>query len=246
MPTAPAGETAVADVGRLYAALNTQYPGLATISERWRVGDGLKPDARPRAAPDRGRARRRDARPADPRRASLALRILAAPRRAGRARGRRPRGRRAPRATAAASRPSSRRSASRRGRCARRWSRAPSATAAVGLAAGLLGGAALTNRFPDLLALGADGRRPLPGAASPRSRGRRRDRRGSARRRSPPPPPRRIQARRAFRGDVRREAPWLSAAIDARKLFVVHESATGNVVSLQGASLQASPASSSR
>jgi len=31
------------------------------------------------------------------------------------------------------------------------------------------------------------------------------------------------------------------AAIDARKLFVVHESATGNVVSLQGASLQAEP-----
>lgn len=30
-------------------------------------------------------------------------------------------------------------------------------------------------------------------------------------------------------------------AIDARKLFVVHESATGNVVSLQGASLQAQP-----
>jgi hypothetical protein len=36
------------------------------------------------------------------------------------------------------------------------------ATAAVGLAAGVLGGALLTNRFPDLLALGADGRRPLP------------------------------------------------------------------------------------
>ena len=36
------------------------------------------------------------------------------------------------------------------------------ATAAVGLLAGVLGGAALTNLFPDLLALGADGRRPLP------------------------------------------------------------------------------------
>ena len=33
----------------------------------------------------------------------------------------------------------------------------------------------------------------------------------------------------------------MNAAIDARKLFVVHESATGNVVSLQGASLQAEP-----
>ena len=30
-------------------------------------------------------------------------------------------------------------------------------------------------------------------------------------------------------------------AVDARKLFVVHESATGNVVSLQGASLQVEP-----
>src|SRR4051812_479749 len=33
----------------------------------------------------------------------------------------------------------------------------------------------------------------------------------------------------------------MGSAIDARKLFVVHESATGNVVSLQGASLQADP-----
>ncbi len=33
----------------------------------------------------------------------------------------------------------------------------------------------------------------------------------------------------------------MGSAIDARKLFVVHESATGNVVSLQGASLQAEP-----
>ena len=36
------------------------------------------------------------------------------------------------------------------------------ATAAAGLVAGVLGGAALTNLFRDLLALGADGRRPLP------------------------------------------------------------------------------------
>ena len=36
------------------------------------------------------------------------------------------------------------------------------ATALVGLLAGLLGGAALTGLFTDLVALGADGRRPLP------------------------------------------------------------------------------------
>jgi ABC-type lipoprotein release transport system permease subunit len=35
-------------------------------------------------------------------------------------------------------------------------------TAVAGLVAGLLGGAALTNHFPGLLAVGADGRRPLP------------------------------------------------------------------------------------
>ena len=65
MPTAPAGETAVADVGRLYAALNTQFPGLATICERWRVGDGLKPAAGRELRLRRGR-RDGAARPARP------------------------------------------------------------------------------------------------------------------------------------------------------------------------------------
>ena len=95
MPTAAPGESAVADVGRLYAALNTQLPGLATISRALAVGDDLEPGRGPRAAARRTSPRGRRgpadrgviARPAGPGR----------PRRARRARRRRPRrrGRRA-------------------------------------------------------------------------------------------------------------------------------------------------------
>ena len=95
---------------------------------------------------------RRDRRPAHPGR----------PRRARRARRRGPRrrGRRArPRGRAGRAR-GDRRPAEHPARPDGRGS--PLATAAVGLAAGVLGGAVLTNLFPDLLALGADGRRPLP------------------------------------------------------------------------------------
>jgi hypothetical protein len=159
MPTAPAGETAVADVGRLYAALNTQVPGLATISERWRVGGGLKPDA--------GRELRlaavAEAAERDPLARGVigALRILAAL--GGLV------------ALAAAGLAVAGSARDRGGEQAEleaigvppRTLRAQMvavalATAAAGLAAGVLGGAVLTNRFPDLLALGADGRRPLP------------------------------------------------------------------------------------
>ena len=159
MPTAPAGESAVADVGRLYAALNTQLPGLATIRERWRIGHGL--------APGGGRELRlenvaRDA-AADPltRGVILALRVLA--------------GLGALVALAAAVLAVAAAARDRGGEQAEleaigvapRTLRAQmvagaAATAAVGLLAGVLGGAALTNLFPDLLALGADGRRPLP------------------------------------------------------------------------------------
>ena len=159
MPTAPAGETAVADIGRLYAALNTQFPGLATISERWRVGEGLKPDT--------GRELRLEtvaqAAEADPltRGVILALRVLA--------------GLGALVALAAAVLAVAGAARDRGGEQAEleaigvapRTLRAQMvagavATATAGLLAGILGGAALTNLFPDLLALGADGRRPLP------------------------------------------------------------------------------------
>ncbi len=159
MPTAPHGQVAVADIGRLYAALNTQYPGLATISERWRVGENLKPD--------RGRELRlatvRATAHADPvtRGVVLALRILAA---LG-----------ALVALAAAALAVAANARDRGGEQAEleaigvapRTLRAQMvagavATAAAGLGAGLLGGAALTKAFPRLLALGADGRDPLP------------------------------------------------------------------------------------
>src|SRR5262249_26084732 len=39
VPAAGRGEAVVADVGRLFAAMNAQYPGLGTISERWTVGE---------------------------------------------------------------------------------------------------------------------------------------------------------------------------------------------------------------
>ncbi|MDA0142269.1 FtsX-like permease family protein, partial [Solirubrobacter deserti] len=50
VPTTRPGEAMVADVGRLFAALNTQYPGLASVSEHWRMG----------AAPPVGRELRLD------------------------------------------------------------------------------------------------------------------------------------------------------------------------------------------
>ena len=159
MPTAPPGETAVADVGRLYAALNAQLPGLATISERWRVGEGL-----PR---DPGRELRLTAvaraAAADPlaRGVLLALRILAA---LG-----------ALVALAAVGLAVAAAARDRGGEQAEleaigvsprtlqaQMVASGAATAAVGLAAGVLGGAALTRVFPRLLALGADGRSPLP------------------------------------------------------------------------------------
>ena len=124
MPTAPHGQVAVADVGRLYAALNTQIP---------RPGDDLRalarrrePQARPRprAAPGHG-ARDGARRPRDPRcRARVAH--PGRPRRAGRARGRRTGGRRErprPRRRAGRARSDRRRPAER---CARRWSPGPS------------------------------------------------------------------------------------------------------------------------
>ena len=159
MPTATAGETAVADVGRLYAALNTQFPGLATISERWRVGDGLKPDAG-RELRLAAVAQAADARPA-PRGVIGALRILA--------------GLGALVALAAAGLAVAGAARDRGGEQAEleaigvppqtlraQMVAVALATVAAGLAAGVLGGAVLTNRFPDLLALGADGRSPLP------------------------------------------------------------------------------------
>ena len=192
MPTAPAGETAVADVGRLYAALNTQFPGLATISERWRVGDGLKPDAGRElrlaavaAAAERDpldpRRDRRPAHPGRPRRPGRARRRgprrrgrRARPRgRAGRARGDRrpaenpprPNGRRRPR---------HRRHRTRRGRPRRRRSHEP------------LPRPARARRRRPPPAAGAGARVPVDGG----------DRRGAARRpshhrrRGDPGPPR--------------------------------------------------------
>ncbi|MDA0170253.1 hypothetical protein OJ998_14240 [Solirubrobacter taibaiensis] len=157
VPTTGAGEAMIADVGRLFAALNTQYPGLASISEHWRIGP----------APPAGRELRLTdlaaAAAADPLSrgvlaalrglallgalvalAAVALAVAATVHDRGgeqaelEAIGVPPRTLRAQMIAAAA------------------------VTALAGLAAGLLGGAALTGLFTDLVALGADGRRPLP------------------------------------------------------------------------------------
>lgn len=158
MPTAPAGETAVADVGRLYAALNTQYPGLATISERWRVGAGLAPDGRELRLTDVAAAAADD--PLS-RGVLAALHVLAglgllvalAAVGLAVAAVTRDRGGEQAELEAIGVAPRTLRA---------QMIAAAVATAVAGLVAGVLGGAALTGLFPDLLALGADGRRPLP------------------------------------------------------------------------------------
>lgn len=157
VPTTSAGEAMIADIGRLFAALNTQYPGLAAVSEHWRIGPA------PPAGPELRRSELDVAAAADPlaRGVNAALRGLAilgalvalaavalavastARDRGGEqaeleAIGVAPRVLRAQMVASAA------------------------ATALVGLAAGLLGGAALTGLFTHLVALGADGRKPLP------------------------------------------------------------------------------------
>jgi ABC-type antimicrobial peptide transport system permease subunit len=147
----------IADVGRLFAALNTQYPGLASISEHWRIGPA------PPAGPELRLTELSAAAAADPLSrgvlaalrglallgalvalAAVALAVTATVHDRGgeqaelEAIGVPPRTLRAQMVAAAA------------------------VTALAGLAAGLLGGAALTGLFTDLVALGADGRRPLP------------------------------------------------------------------------------------
>ena len=158
VPTAGRGEAVIADVGRLFAALNTQYPGLGSISERWRIGP---------AAPSAGRELRREtlaaAAASDPlyRGVLLGLRVLAllgalvalAAVGLSVAAAARDRGGEQAELEAIGVKPRTLRAQMVAGAVA---------TAAVGLLAGLLGGAALTGLFTDLLALGADGRRPLP------------------------------------------------------------------------------------
>jgi hypothetical protein len=158
VPTAGRGEAVVADVGRLFAALNAQYPGLGTISERWTVGD---------RAPGAGRELRLDAlarqAAADPLSrgvlrglwglallgglvalAALALAVASAARDRGgeqaelEAIGVPPRSLRVQMIATA------------------------TVTAITGLLAGVCGGAALASAFTGLVALGADGRSPLP------------------------------------------------------------------------------------
>ncbi len=158
VPTAGPGEAVVADVGRLFAALNSQYPGLGTISERWTVGD---------PAPGGGRELRLAAlarqAAADPLSrgvlrglwglallgglvalAAMALAVASAARDRGgeqaelEAIGVPPRSLRAQMVATAA------------------------ITAIAGLLAGVCGGAALAGAFTGLVALGADGRSPLP------------------------------------------------------------------------------------
>ncbi|WP_169542035.1 FtsX-like permease family protein [Solirubrobacter soli] len=159
MPTAPHGQVAVADVGRLFAALNTQYPGLASISERWRVGgENLAREGRElRLSEVRAKAHA----DAVTRGVVLALRILAglgalvalAATALAVAASARDRGGEQAELEAIGVAPKTLRAQMVAGAVA---------TAAVGLSAGLLGGAALTTLFPRLLALGADGRDPLP------------------------------------------------------------------------------------
>lgn len=157
VPTTSPGEAMIADVGRLFAALNTQYPGLAAVSEHWRIGPA------PPSGPELRRADLAAAASADPlaRGVLVALRglailgalvalaaVLLAVAATARDRG----GEQAeleavgvpPRTLQA------------------QMVAGAAATALVGLLAGLLGGAALTGRFTDVVALGADGRRPLP------------------------------------------------------------------------------------
>ncbi|RKQ93486.1 FtsX-like permease family protein [Solirubrobacter pauli] len=157
VPTTSPGEAMIADVGRLFAALNTQYPGLAAVSEHWRIGPA------PPSGPELRRADLAAAAAADPlaRGVLVALRglailgalvalaaVLLAVAATARDRG----GEQAeleavgvpPRTLQA------------------QMVAGAAATALVGLLAGVVGGAALTGRFTDLVALGADGRRPLP------------------------------------------------------------------------------------
>lgn len=157
VPTTSAGQAMIADVGRLFAALNTQYPGLAAVSEHWRIG------AAPPAGPELRRADLAAAAAADPlaRGVLVALRGLAilgalvalAAVTLAVAATARDRGGEQAELEAVGVPPRTLQAQMVAG---------AAATALVGLLAGLLGGAALTGRFTDLVALGADGRRPLP------------------------------------------------------------------------------------
>ena len=209
MPTAPHGQVAVADVGRLYAALNTQVPGLATISERWRVGDHLAREGRElRLTTIRATAAR------DPLTRGVlgalwilaalgALVALAATALAVAATARDRGGEQAELEAIGVS-PRTLRAQMVAGAVA---------TAAVGLSAGLLGGAALTRLFGRLLALGADGRDPLPDLIPDVPGGRGHHRRGDPRRRhagdrDDPRAPR-------LQGDLGGETPWVARSMPA-------------------------------
>jgi hypothetical protein len=154
VPTTGSGQAAVADVGRLYAALNALYPGLGSVSERW-TDRSRAPALR---LSDLLRAAREDPLA---RGVLLGLRVLALL--AGLA------------ALAAVCLAVAATARDRGGEQAElealgippRTLRAQmvataAATAVAGLLAGLAGGAALASAFADLVALGADGRRPLP------------------------------------------------------------------------------------
>jgi hypothetical protein len=157
VPTTTPGEAVLADVGRLFSALNTQYPGLAAVSEHWRVGP----------APPAGRELRLTALTAAAAADAVSRGVLAALR-ALALLG-------ALVALAAVALAVAATAHDRGGEQAEleavgvppRTLRAQmvagaAATALAGLAAGVLGGAALTALFPGLVALGADGRSPLP------------------------------------------------------------------------------------
>lgn len=157
VPTASAGEAMVADVGRLFAALNSQYPGLAAVSEHWRIGPAAP------AGPALRRPELVAAAEADPltRGVDAALGALAvlgalvafAAVALAVASTARDRGGEQAELEAIGVPPRTLRAQMVAGACA---------VATVGLVAGLLGGAALTRVFTGLVALGADGRRPLP------------------------------------------------------------------------------------
>jgi hypothetical protein len=156
VPTAARGEAAIADVGRLFAALNTLHPGLAEISERWRTGPYP-----PAAGPELRLREVVAAAAADPLargvllglRALALLGVLVALSAVGLAVAAtaRDRGGEQAELEAIGVPPRTLRAQMVAG---------AAAIAATGLAAGLLGGAALTRGFTGLVALGADGRRP--------------------------------------------------------------------------------------
>ncbi|MDA0183215.1 hypothetical protein OJ997_23090, partial [Solirubrobacter phytolaccae] len=157
VPTTGAGEAMIADVGRLFAALNTQYPGLAAVSEHWRIGPA------PPSGPELRRADLAAEAAADP----LARGVL------GALRGLAVLGALVALAAVALAVASTARDRGGEQAELEAVGVAPrtlqaqmvagaAATALVGLVAGLCGGALLTGRFTGLVALGADGRSPLP------------------------------------------------------------------------------------